>query len=64
MERFGLIQYMLSDNTTGVSVNQRQQFALIQEEYLEFQLQFSDLDKKANDILNRLEQEGVPYIRQ
>ena len=64
MERFGLIQYMVSDNTTGVSNNHRQQFSIIQEEYLQFQLQLNELDKKSNAILNQLDKEGIPYIRQ
>ncbi|MFO0496070.1 MAG: WD40/YVTN/BNR-like repeat-containing protein [Flavobacteriia bacterium] len=64
MERFGLIQYMVSDNTTGVSNNHRQQFALIQDEFLQFQLQLNELDKKSNAILNQLDKEGIPYIRQ
>jgi photosystem II stability/assembly factor-like uncharacterized protein len=64
MERFGLIQYMVSDNTTGVSNNHRQQFSIIQEEYLQFQLLLNEIDKRMNALLNQLEQEGIPYIRQ
>jgi hypothetical protein len=64
MERFGLIQYMVSDNTTGVSNNHRQQFSIIQEEYLQFQLLLNEIDKRMNALLNQLEQQGIPYIRQ
>jgi photosystem II stability/assembly factor-like uncharacterized protein len=64
MERFGLIQYMVSDNTTGVSNNHRQQFSIIQEEYLQFQLQLNEIDKRMIALLNQLEQQGIPYIRQ
>ena len=64
MERFGLIQYMVSDNTTGVSNNHRQQFSIIQEEYLQYQLLLNEIDKKMNALLNQLQQEGIPYIRQ
>lgn len=64
MERFGLIQYMVSDNTTGVSNNHRQQFSIIQEEYLQFQLQLNEIDTRMIALLNQLEQQGIPYIRQ
>ena len=64
MERFGLIQYMVSDNTTGVSNNHRQQFSIIQEEFLQFQLLINEIDKRMNALLNQLQQEGIPYIRQ
>jgi hypothetical protein len=55
---------MVSDNTTGVSNNHRQQFSIIQEEYLQFQLLLNEIDKRMNALLNQLEQQGIPYIRQ
>ena len=62
-ERFGLVQYMVSDNTTGVTANQRKQFGLIKEQFSKFDLLIQEITAQTNLLQEVLEKSGVPYIK-
>lgn len=62
-ERFGLIQYMVSDNTTGVTTNQRQQFELIKLEYAKLDALINEIIGKSTALDELMQKSDVPYIR-
>ncbi|MCE2713612.1 MAG: hypothetical protein LW688_13910 [Cryomorphaceae bacterium] len=62
-ERFGLISYMVWENTTGVTSNHQKQFALIKEEFIAFETILNEADKETESILNTFEQLQIPYIK-
>jgi photosystem II stability/assembly factor-like uncharacterized protein len=61
--RLGLIEYMLSDNTSGVTKSQRANKAIVQEEYLEFRNKLADLTLRLKAIESQLEKSQIPYIK-
>lgn len=61
--RLGLVEYMLSDNTTGVTNSQRANIALVKEEYLTFRIKLDDLIVRIKAIEAKLEKSSVPYIK-
>jgi len=62
-ERFGLVQYMVSDNTTGVTANQRKQFELVKDQYQILVQQIELIGNSLSTIEKSLDASGVPYIR-
>jgi hypothetical protein len=61
--RLGLVEYMLSDNTTGVTKSQRTNKAIVQEEYVAFQLKLSEITNRLKEIEMQLEKSKIPYIK-
>lgn len=61
--RLGLVEYMLTDNTTGVTNSQKANIALVKEEYLTFRIKLDDLIVRLKAIEAKLEKSSVPYIK-
>lgn len=61
--RLGLVEYMLSDNTTGVTKSQRTNKAIAQEEYNEFRIKMNDMIIRLKKIEEELEKASIPYIK-
>jgi hypothetical protein len=61
--RLGLIEYMLSDNTTGYTETQKRNIAIVQEEYQEFRAKLDNAIIRIKSLETKLEQIPVPYIR-
>jgi len=61
--RLGLVEYMLSDNTTGVTNSQRSNLAIVIKEYNEFRIQLDDVIKRLKSLELKLEEKSVPYIK-
>lgn len=61
--RMGLIEYMVSDNTTGVTENQKKNKVIIQDEYLEFRKKLDDMIIRIKSLETRLDQVPIPYIK-
>jgi hypothetical protein len=61
--RMGLIEYMVSDNTTGVTENQKKNKVIVQEEYLEFRKKLDDMIIRIKSLETRLDQVPIPYIK-
>lgn len=61
--RLGLVEYMLSDNTTGVTKSQRTNKAIAQEEYLEFRKKMDAMIVRLKALEDQLEKASIPYIK-
>lgn len=61
--RLGLVEYMLSENTTGVTETQKRNLSIVQEEYMEFRKKLDDMIIRVKALETRLEQVPVPYIK-
>jgi hypothetical protein len=61
--RLGLVEYMLSENTTGVTETQKKNLSIVQEEYVEFRKKLDDMIIRVKSLETRLEQVPVPYIK-
>lgn len=61
--RLGLVEYMLSDNTTGVTKSQRTNKAIAQEEYLEFRKKMDAMIVCLKALEDQLEKASIPYIK-
>ncbi|MEY4603557.1 MAG: hypothetical protein RIT43_849 [Bacteroidota bacterium] len=62
-ERFGLISYMVWENTTGVTANHQKQYALIKEEFTVFEKVLNEVEKEKDSILDTFKQLQIPYIK-
>ena len=62
-ERFNLVQYMVSDNTTGVTTNQQKQFILIQEQYSTIEQLIKSVAEQISSLEENLKGKDLPYIR-
>jgi photosystem II stability/assembly factor-like uncharacterized protein len=61
--RLGLVEYMLSENTTGVTESQKKNLKIVQEEYFDFRKKLDDTIIRLKALETRLEQVPVPYIK-
>jgi hypothetical protein len=62
-ERFSLLQYMVSDNTTGVTSNQRKQFELVKEQFIAMEQSIKSIEDQLRALEIKLEGTELPYIR-
>lgn len=61
--RLGLIEYMLYENTTGVTNSQKANKAIVEEEYKAFRIKLDDLIKRLKALELKLDEFSVPYIK-
>jgi photosystem II stability/assembly factor-like uncharacterized protein len=61
--RLGLVEYMLSDNTTGVTKSQKANKAIAQEEYIEFRKKMDAMIIRMKALEEQLEKASIPYIQ-
>jgi hypothetical protein len=62
VQRFGLLEYSLYDNTYKVTSTQKRILEIVNEEYDVFHEQLEQLLPEINSILNELIQQGVPIL--
>ena len=63
MERLGLVQYMLSDNTLGVTKSQQTNTSIAEEEYKAFRTKLDGMVVRLTALEKELEKVPVPYIK-
>ncbi|MBM3455698.1 MAG: hypothetical protein FJX80_11195 [Bacteroidetes bacterium] len=61
--RFGMLEYQLYDNTTGVTKTHRANKSIVELELVEATQQYTRIKDSLNEILNKLRNAGVPYIK-
>lgn len=60
--RLGLIEYMVYDNTTGVTQSQRSQLALVVDEYAKLRTELNALIERLQKIEKSLDGMSLPYL--
>ncbi|MEN9998108.1 MAG: hypothetical protein RI922_1098 [Bacteroidota bacterium] len=63
MDRLGLVQYMLSENTLGVTKSQQTNKAIAEEEYKAFRVKLDGMIVRLTALEKELEKVPVPYIK-
>jgi photosystem II stability/assembly factor-like uncharacterized protein len=61
--RFGMLEYQLYDNTTGVTKTHRSNKTIVDSELVEATQQYTRIKDTLNDVINKLRNAGVPYIK-
>lgn len=61
--RLGMIEYQLSENTTGVSKTHRAQLAMVQQQYETLYPQLQDYYKRIAALQQELEKSNIPYTK-
>ena len=62
-ERLGLLEYMLYDNTTGVTKSHRTNLELVSEQYADLRVKLDGLIVRLTALEERLEKASVPYTK-
>lgn len=61
--RFGMLEYQLYDNTTGVTKTHRANKSIVELELVEASQQYTRIKDTLNEVINKLRNAGVPYIK-
>ncbi|MFM7466612.1 MAG: VPS10 domain-containing protein [Crocinitomicaceae bacterium] len=61
--RFGMLEYQLYDNTTGVTKTHRANKSIVELELVEATQQYTRIKDSLNEVINKLRNAGVPYIK-
>ena len=61
--RFGMLEYQLYDNTTGVTKTHRANKSIVELELVEVSQQYTRIKDTLNEVINKLRNAGVPYIK-
>jgi photosystem II stability/assembly factor-like uncharacterized protein len=61
--RFGMLEYQLYDNTTGVTKTHRANKSIVELELVEATQQYTRIKDSLNEVMNKLRNVGVPYIK-
>lgn len=61
--RLGITEYQVSGNTTGVTKTQRDNLALVKEEYAPMRLKLNDAVKRTRDLQQKLSLIPIPFTK-
>jgi uncharacterized coiled-coil DUF342 family protein len=60
--RFGMLEYQLYENTTGVTKTHRANKSIVEQELLDASEQYTLINDKIDNIIDTLRKIGIPYI--
>lgn len=60
--RFGMLEYQLYENTTGVTKTHRANKSIVEQELLDASEQYTLINDKLDNIIDTLRKIGIPYI--